>query len=271
MTRPILFLSDYGLEDEYVGVCHAVIARLAPDAPVIDLTHRLPPHDVLAGALTLAAVVPYGPEDAVYLAVVDPGVGTARRAVALEAGTVAIVGPDNGLLGEAAVALGGVRRAVQIVPERVSPWPVSDTFHGRDLFAPAAARLSAGGSLDQLGDAIDPTTIGRTWVGAPVVENGRVAATVIGVDRFGNLRLDARSRDLEQAGLSGDMDLLHHGATIPLRRVKTFAELGGDENGVLVDSSGWLSVVRNQASAAEALGMQPGDVVVLAPRNDTVG
>jgi S-adenosylmethionine hydrolase len=271
VTRPILFLSDYGLEDEYVGVCHAVIARLAPDAPVIDLTHRIRPHDVLAGALTLASVVHYGPEDAVYLAVVDPGVGTARRAVALEAGTVAMVGPDNGLLGEAAAALGGIRRAVQIAPERVSPWPPSHTFHGRDLFAPAAARLSAGGSLDQLGDAIDPATIGRTRVGAPLVENGRVAARVIGVDRFGNLRLDARPQHLEDAGLSGGMDLLLEGATIPLRQVDTFAEIQGDEYGLLVDSDGWLSVARNQASAAEALGLRVGNPVILAPPNDAVG
>jgi S-adenosylmethionine hydrolase len=271
VTRPILFLSDYGLEDEYVGVCHAVIARLAPDAPVIDLTHSIPAHDVLAGALTLATVVPYGPEDAVYLAVVDPGVGTARRAVALEAGGVAMVGPDNGLLGEAAVAQGGIRRAVQIVSQRVSPWPVSDTFHGRDLFAPAAARLSVGGSLEQLGDVIDPATIGRSWVGPPGVEYGRVSSTVIGVDRFGNLRLDARPRDLEQAALSGGMHLLHQGAATPIRQVNTFAELRGDEYGVLVDSGGWLSVVRNQASAADGLGMRTGDVVVLTPRNDAVG
>lgn len=271
MTRPILFVSDYGLEDEYVGVCHAVIARLAPDAPVIDLTHSIPAYDVLAGALTLAAVVPYGPEDAVYLAVVDPGVGTDRRAVALEAGGVAMVGPDNGLLGEAAVALGGIRRAVQIAPQRVSPWPVSYTFHGRDLFAPAAAHLSVGGSLDHLGDAIDPASVGRAWVGPPVVENGRVSSTIIGVDRFGNLQLDARPGDLEQAGLSGRMELLHRGGTTPLRRVDTFAELQGEETGVLVDSGGWLSVVRNRTSAAKGLGVRPGDVVVMTPRNDTVG
>ncbi|HEX2026043.1 MAG TPA: SAM-dependent chlorinase/fluorinase, partial [Actinomycetota bacterium] len=204
MSRPILFLSDFGVDDEYVGLCHAVIARVAPDVRVVDLHHGVPPQDVTTGALTLAHAAAYGPDDAVFLAVVDPGVGTRRRGVAVEAGSGVLVGPDNGVLALAADALGGARRAVALVPGRVVPWPVSRTFHGRDVFAPAAARLALGAALADVGDPIDTDTLSELLVGEPLVEMGRVATTVIGIDRFGNVRLGARPADLEVAGLAGD-------------------------------------------------------------------
>ena len=265
MTRPILFLSDFGLEDEYVGLCHAVIARVAPEAKVIDLHHGVPPHDVVTGARTLAQAVSYGPEDAVFLAVVDPGVGTRRRGVALQAGDALLVGPDNGILIEAALTLGGVTAGVELEARRVVPWPVSDTFHGRDVFAPAAARLAAGAELGEVGQGIDPSEL--TGVGlfaVPDVERGRVSTSVIGVDRFGNVRIGARPEDLAAAGVVADeLVLLRGGASVTVRRVQTYGALEPATVGLLVDSAGWLAVVRNGASAAEQLGLRPGDAVEL--------
>jgi S-adenosylmethionine hydrolase len=264
VSRPILFLSDFGVDDEYVGLCHAVIARVAPDARVIDLHHGVPPQDITTGALTLAQAVAYGPDDAVFLAVVDPGVGTRRRGVAVEAGPGMLVGPDNGVLALAAEAMGGPTRAVALVPGQVVPWPVSRTFHGRDMFAPAAARLAMGSPLNDVGDPIDPDTLSELRVGEPLVEPGRVATSVIGIDRFGNARLGARPADLEVAGIEGhELSLVRDGSPVPLRRVATYGELDPGSSGLLKDSAGWLAVVVNGASAAEALGLGRGDRVEL--------
>lgn len=259
-------MSDFGLDDEYVGLCHAVMARIAPDARVIDLHHGVPPQDVVAGALTLAQAVAYGPDGAVYLAVVDPGVGTRRRGIAAQAGSGTLVGPDNGVLALAAEALGGVRRAVALEPGRVVRWPVSDTFHGRDVFAPAAARLAGGAELDEVGAEIDVATLSELLVGEPLVEEGRVATTVMGVDRFGNVRLGARQEELEGADLDREsLTLSVAGRPVPVVRIRTFGELEPSAVGLLVDSAGWLAVVRNGASAAELLGMARGDTVELTP------
>lgn len=265
MSRPVLFLSDFGLEDEYVGVCHAVIARLAPGVPVIDLTHGVPPQDVMAGAVALASAVPYSPPEAVFLSVVDPGVGTERRAVAVEAGGAFLVAPDNGVIGLALVALGGARRAVVLDPARVSPWPVSTTFHGRDVFSPAAAALASGAELEDLGEPVDVAELSELMVGEPLVEAGRISTTVIGVDRFGNLRLGAGSRDLRAAGLDGQgvLELERAGGPVRLRRVVTFGDLDRGEAGVLVDSAGWVAVVSNMDSAAERVGLRRGDRAVI--------
>lgn len=265
MSRPVLFLSDFGLDDEYVGVCHAVIARLAPGVSVVDLTHGVPPQDVMAGAVALAGAVPYAPPEAVYLAVVDPGVGTERRGVAIEAGQAVLVAPDNGLVGLALVALGGARRAVVLDPARVSPWPVSATFHGRDVFSPAAAMLAAGAELGDLGEDVDVGELSELMVGEPLVEPGRISTTVIGVDRFGNLRLGASARDLQAAGLEDAvvLELERPGEPLTLRRVTTFGDLDQGEAGVLVDSAGWVAVVCNIASAAERVGLRRGDRAVI--------
>lgn len=270
-TRPVLFLSDFGLDDEYVGICHAVIARLAPGASVIDLTHGIPPEDVMAGAVALAGAVPYAPPEAVVLAVVDPGVGTERRGIAVEAGGLALVAPDNGLIGLALMALGGPERAVQLDPGRISPWPVSSTFHARDVFSPAAARLASGGSLDDLGESVDVGRLSELMVGEPLVEPGRISTTVIGVDRFGNVRLGAGAADLRESGLADEpvLALERGGAPVPLRRVRTFGDLPRDELGVLVDSAGWVAVVCNLGSAAERLGLGRGDRAVIT--RDGVG
>jgi hypothetical protein len=266
MSRPILFLSDFGLDDEYVGVCHAVIARLAPGARVIDLTHGVPPQDVMAGAVALASAVPYSPADAVYLAVVDPGVGTERRGIAVEAGEAILVAPDNGVVALALMALGGARWAVELDPARVSPWPVSSTFHARDVFAPTAAMLSAGAGLGDLGEGLEVGELSELMVGDPVVEPGRISTTVIGIDRFGNLRLGAGARDLREAGLEAAqvLELEGRGRRVTLRRVTTFGDLDRGETGALIDSAGWVAVVCNRASAADLVGLRRGDRAVLA-------
>ena len=197
--RPVTLLTDYGTADEFAGVVHAVIARIAPDARVIDLGHGIRRQDVVHGALVLARTLPYAPAG-VHVAVVDPGVGGPRRAVALRTAEEdrLLVGPDNGLLLPAAARFGGVAEAVEI---SASPWrlePVSATFHGRDLFAPVAARLAAGAPLADAGAPLDPADL--VALELPRAEVGEtVVATVAGVDAFGNVALHAHAADLAAA------------------------------------------------------------------------
>jgi S-adenosyl-L-methionine hydrolase (adenosine-forming) len=272
VTRPILFVSDFGLDDEYVGVCHAVIARVAPGVRVIDLRHGTPARDVTAGAMTLAVAVPYAPDDAVFLAVVDPGVGTTRRGVAVEAGGCFLVGPDNGVLAPAVAALGGPSRAVELELGRVVTWPVSDTFHGRDVFAPAAAMLAAGASLEDFGTAVDPSSLERVAIEPVAVEPGRLDAPVLGIDMFGNVRLSARTADLVAADLEGvGLRVRTPAGEWPARRVRTFGDLGEEELGLLVDSAGWLAVVRNGSRAANLLDVSPYDRVILSAEGRAIG
>src|SRR5689334_20373051 len=199
-ARPITFLSDYGLGDEFVGVVHGVIAGICPDAAVIDIAHGVPRQDVQAGALMLARALPYMPAG-VHLAVVDPEVGARRRAVALRCGDRLLVGPDNGLLIPAADRFGGVAEAVEI---SASPWrlePVSATFHGRDVFAPVAARLAAGEPLAGAGPPLDPGELVRLPRPVARAEPGVLAAAVTGADAFGNIALAADQGELAAAGL----------------------------------------------------------------------
>jgi S-adenosylmethionine hydrolase len=271
VARPILFLTDYGLADEFVGMCHAVIARLAPEVRVIDLSHGISPGDVLGGAVTLASAVPHSPQDAVYLAVVDPGVGTERRTVALDAGRGALVGPDNGVLALAAEALGGVDRAVEIDPSRVAPGPVSATFHGRDVFAPAAAVIASGGRLEELGSEFDPSSVARVAIDEPIVSAVRLETIALGVDRFGNVRLAARPGDLARAGLGDRFGVVRGDRRFTARMIRTFADLGPNELGLLEDSAGWLALVRNGSSAADALGCAPYDRIMLDREEGAIG
>jgi S-adenosylmethionine hydrolase len=263
MARSIVFLSDYGLEDEFVGICHAVIARISPASPVIDLTHAVPPQDVLRGAVVLARSIPYLPADAVVLAVVDPGVGTPRKPVAVETmqGGQLLVGPDNGLLSLAWEERGGVARAVEIAEPNVVLEPVSATFHGRDVFAPAAAHLAAGTRLSDLGPPVDPSSLVVASLPVAGVEPGRIDAEVLGVDRFGNVQLSAGLGDIERAGLAGSnrLRVLTRGGATAVRLAATFGDVAEGEFGLIVDSAGRLAVVLNRGSAAEALDVKPGD------------
>jgi S-adenosyl-L-methionine hydrolase (adenosine-forming) len=261
MSRPIVFLTDYGRSDAFVGICHGVMARIAPDARVVDLTHSIPRQDVLRGAVELARAVPFMPTDAVYVAVVDPGVGSDRRAVAVTAGASALVGPDNGLLSLAWDALGGVTEAVEISNPDVVLAPVSRTFHGRDVFVPAAAHLAAGRRLGDLGPAVDPASLERFDPPGPMVAPGAVGARVTATDGFGNVQLNATELDLDAAGVAGGPVLVVNGRRLP--RAGTFAELPEREPGLIVDSDGHLAIVVNRGNAAVMLGLAAGDAVVV--------
>src|SRR5437763_5297813 len=199
----VSFLSDYGLADEFVGVVKGVLRSLAPHAAVIDVCHEIPPHDVRAGGLALARSVQYLPPG-IVLAIVDPGVGTDRRAIAVEVGepgpddegTAVFVGPDNGLLASAVAMTGGARRAVSLTnPAYQLPAP-GGTFAGRDVFAPAAAHLCNGVELDELGEPVDPRTLLPGTLPLSRVEEGRVVAEVLWVDRFGNVQLNVDPDEL---------------------------------------------------------------------------
>ncbi|MGH2740819.1 MAG: SAM hydrolase/SAM-dependent halogenase family protein [Actinomycetota bacterium] len=266
MARTILFLSDYGRKDPYVGICHAVMARIAPEVRVVDLTHSILPQGIRGGAVTLADAARYGPEDAVYLAVVDPGVGTVRRPIAVAAGRGVLVGPDNGLLSLAWEVLGGPSGAWEIESPRVVLEPISETFHGRDVFAPAAAHVASGLAPDELGPAVDPGGLARIEPPVPKLEAGHLHCEVLGIDRFGNVQLSVRREHLERAGLLGsaDLEVRWSGRVSKFPHVRTFREAGEGAYATLVDSSGWLAMVQNMGNAAESLGIQVGDPVVVA-------
>jgi S-adenosylmethionine hydrolase len=256
--RWISFTTDYGLVDGFVAACHGVLARLAPHARVIDVTHQVPPGDIRHGAALLAATLPHLPA-AVHIAVVDPGVGTPRRAVAVQTAGGVLVGPDNGLLPWAADALGGVEVAVALTDPRWFAPVVSRTFHGRDIFAPVAARLSSGATVADAGPALDPADLIR--LPKPVVRGGEdwLEAEVLTVDRFGNLQLAAPGGQLARLPAR----LRVHGA--PAVRGETFADAAPGELVVLVDSAGYVAVATNGGSAAQRLGVAPGELVRVDP------
>ena len=255
----ITFTSDYGLEDHFVGVCHGVMARVAPGVRVLDVSHAVGAQDVRQGAMVLAQAVPYLPR-AVHLAVVDPGVGTGRGMVAVEAGGQVLVGPDNGLLVWAAEALGGVERAHALQNPAYRLGRVSRTFHGRDVFAPAAAQLAAGVELAELGPAVDPERLVRLERVAARVDGGRAAGRVVAVDHFGNLALDLRRDDLRLA--AGDAVEVRVGGRAH-RAVfgETFAAVPAGGLVLHEDSFGSLAVAVNLGRAADRLGAAPGDPV----------
>jgi S-adenosylmethionine hydrolase len=259
-ARPIVFLTDYGLADEFVGVCHGVMARIAPDARVIDLTHAIARQDVMKGALVLSRAAPFLPADAVYCAVIDPGVGSERRAVALETAAGALlVGPDNGLLSALWDVLGGVAGAVEIASPRVVLEPLSRTFHGRDMFAPAAAHLAAGMPLGEVGPTIAPAELATLELAAPMVTPGKVGSRVTGIDGFGNVQLNVTPAHLASAGIGPRISI--GGEEVPF--VGIFADLPERGLGLIVDSQGFLAIVVNRGSAAEALQLAEGAMIVL--------
>jgi S-adenosyl-L-methionine hydrolase (adenosine-forming) len=268
----ITFLSDYGREDEFVGVCHGVIARRCPQARVIDLTHAVPRHDVRAGALVLRAALPYMPSG-VQLAVVDPGVGAggaqARRALALrtrERGQL-LVGPDNGLLIPAAESLGGVAEAVDVGHSRERLEPVSATFHGRDIFAPVAAALAAGEGLGDLGEPVPIESIRAIELPTAQLYGGALTAHVLRTDIFGNLILDAQRAQLAALGAAAGepLSIAHAGARHAAVRGEAFADVASGELVVYEDAEGMVSLAVNRGSAAELLGAGSGDELVISP------
>jgi S-adenosyl-L-methionine hydrolase (adenosine-forming) len=266
VTRPITFLSDYGLADEFVGVVHGVIAGICPDARVIDLGHGVPRQDARAGAAMLARALPYV-APGVHLAVVDPEVGARRRALALRTAEQdrLLVGPDNGLLLPAAERFGGIAEVVEI---SASPWrlePVSATFHGRDLFAPVAARLACGAPLASAGAPVEPGELVTAELTQPRHEPGALVAHVVASDTYGNAMLDAVHRDLVESGLRlGDPVAARTGS----RRVRgvvarTFSDVAPGMLLLYEDASGSLALAVNGGDAAALLGVRAGDEVRL--------
>ncbi|MFL6143392.1 MAG: S-adenosyl-l-methionine hydroxide adenosyltransferase family protein [Labedaea sp.] len=258
----ISFTTDYGLEDGFVGACVGVIARIAPAARLIQVTHAVAPHDIRHGATVLAQTVPYLPP-AVHLAVVDPGVGTSRRPVVVVAPDALLVGPDNGLLLPAAEALGGVLSAYELTEPRYRLPAVSATFHGRDIFAPAAAHLAAGVLPHRLGPPVHPGTLARLKPPKTVASHGKLSTEVLGVDRFGNVQL---------AAAGSDLDGLAHTRAVHVRAGyrdaaailgRTFADAPAGIMVVLVDSAGHVALAVNGGSAAAELRCAAGDSIVL--------
>jgi S-adenosylmethionine hydrolase len=267
-ARPITFLSDYGLGDEFVGVVHGVIARVCPDARVIDLGHGVPRQDVRAGALMLARALPYVPAG-VHLAVVDPEVGAQRRAVALRtaADERLLVGPDNGLLVPAAERFGGVAEAVDISASSWRLEPISATFHGRDVFAPVAARLACGEPLASAGAPLEPGELVVLEQTRPRQEDDALVAHVVGTDGFGNVMLDAAHSDLMERGLKLGDPVAARAAGRRVRGVlaRTFSDVGLGALLVYEDAGGALSLAVNGGDAAALLGLRAGDEVRLEP------
>jgi S-adenosylmethionine hydrolase len=246
----VSFTTDYGTTDGFVAAVKGVIAGIAPDARVLDVTHHVPPQDVRRGAAVLAQTAPWFPP-AVHLAVVDPGVGTDRRGVAVVTARGVLVGPDNGLLLPAADALGGVTGAYELADPAYRLPAVSATFHGRDVFAPAAAHLCRGVEPSRLG----PPVADLVRLPPPTVHigPGEVRAEVLSVDGFGNVQLAAT----DLGGLAGSVRVQGQ----PARVARTFADVPAGELAVLTDSAGYVAVAVNRGDAAARLGLRPGATV----------
>ena len=261
----ISFLSDYGTVDEFAGVVRSVIRCIAPHVTVIDVCHEVPPHDVRAGSLTLVRAVQYL-APGVVLAVVDPGVGTGRRAVAVEAGEdgeAVFVGPDNGLLAGAVSMVGGAGRAVELTNDAYQLPAPGPTFAGRDIFGPAAAHLCNGVELTDLGPPVDPLSLRPGLIPLSRQEGQKLETEVLWVDRFGNIQLNVGPDDLES--FDDRVTLRWSGNVRSALRVDAYQDLGPGQLGLLVDSYGLMAVVLEQAPAADELGVKAGDALTLEP------
>ena len=264
----VTLLTDYGRDDDFVGVCHGVIRRIHPEAQIIDITHGLPRYAVRQGALVLRNTLPYMPVG-VHVAVVDPQVGTERRAVALGTGDGRIlVGPDNGLLSLAWQRCGGIEQAVDITrsPHRLEP--VSATFHGRDIFAPVAAHLAGGAELADAGDPLDPEVLAEVDLPQPRSESGALIAHALVVDRFGNVGLDVDHDHTAGTGitLGGSVEIEAAGERYIATYAQTFADVRPGELIVYEDAYRTLALAINRGDAAGTLGLQPDTEVRLRPR-----
>jgi hypothetical protein len=254
----VAFLTDFGLQDDFVGTCHGVIARIAPDARVIDITHGIEPQAVLQGAVVLRNTLPYMPVG-VHLAVVDPGVGSERRALALRTHDGRhFVGPDNGLLLLAAEEA-GIEAAHELADNRYRLAEVSRTFHARDIFSPAAAHLANGVPIAELGPALDPAGLVR--VELPDATPGH--ATVIVIDRFGNIATNLRRDHLPPAGARVEVRfaLDRYYALV----AETFADVASGELILYEDSYGMVTLAISNGNAARLTGAAVGDELRIEP------
>jgi S-adenosylmethionine hydrolase len=244
-----------------------VIKRIAPDVEIIDITHGIPPQHVLQGALVLASTVPYMPVG-IHVAIVDPGVGSERKPVALRGGDGRIyVGPDNGLLLVAAEGLGGVEQAVELANEAFMLTPVSHTFHGRDIFSPVAAHLAAGVELDELGSAVEPDALVRLELPAPQIGQARIRATALYVDRFGNIQLNLTSSDLERVGImpGTKVEVEFRFERYFAVAARTFADVRPGDIVLYEDAYRNIALAINSGNAAHMFSARVGQEVLLSP------
>jgi S-adenosyl-L-methionine hydrolase (adenosine-forming) len=255
----ISFTTDYGLDDGFVAACEGVIARIAPEARVLHVTHAIPAQDVRRGAAVLADTVPYLPAG-VHVAVVDPDVGTERRPVVVVAAGGLLVGPDNGLLVPAAERLGGVLAAYELREPVYRLESVSATFHGRDVFAPAAAHLLTGVPPERFGPAIEPGTLVRLPEPETVAAGGLITTEVRTVDHFGNIQLAATTEDLGRAGFEPGVRLRisYGGRSVVATAGRTFADVPAGQAVLYPDSAGRLTIAVNTGSATASLGTPTG-------------
>ncbi|WP_419918958.1 SAM hydrolase/SAM-dependent halogenase family protein [Candidatus Poriferisocius sp.] len=258
----VSFLSDYGLGDEFVGVVKSVIRSLAPEVVVVDITHDIAPHDVRAGGLALARSAQYL-VPGVVLAVVDPGVGGKRRAVAVEVGggTSVLVGPDNGLLAPAVAMVGGATRVVELTAEKYHLRSPGPTFAGRDVFAPVAAHLCSGVGLEDVGTPIPMHSLTPGVVPVSRTGGDRIDAEVLWIDRFGNLQLNLDPSDIDPMG--DVLRITAGGVGRNARRVNCFSDVSTGDLGILVDSYGLAAVAVNRGSAAMELNCKEGDSIIV--------
>src|SRR5918911_773537 len=263
MPRVITFLSDYGLEDDFVGVCHGVMARIAPEARVLDVAHGIPRHDIRSGALVLRRALPFFPAG-VHVAVVDPEVGAERRAVALRTAEEdrILVGPDNGLLLPAAKRFGGVVEAIEISRSKHRLEPTAATFHGRDVFAPVGAHLANGEPLAEAGEPLDAAQLVELEMPVARSEDGHLVAFA----RFGNVMLDIEHDQVGEHGLR-----LGHPVSVNDQEghyATTFADVPSGQLLLYEDSYRWLALAVNRGSAAEMLGLSLDDEVRIRPGSE---
>ncbi len=266
--RFVSFLSDYGSADEFVGVCKSVMLALAPELTVIDITHDVPAHDVKAGALVLVRAAQYLPEGGVVLAVVDPGVGTERRLVAVEVGPAILLGPDNGLLAPAVAMLGGAERVISLTNTQYQLPSPGPTFAGRDVLAPAVGHLAAGVALGELGEEVDAAGLVPGLVSLPQPDDGGgIAGEVWWVDRFGNCQLNIDPEELAaRGGAPGEpVEVRFRDEVRSARWVATYADAKPSELVLVVDSYGLTSLALDRKSAAEVCGLSVGSAVTLVP------
>jgi S-adenosylmethionine hydrolase len=259
----VSFLSDFGHQDEFVGVVKSVIRSLAPATTVIDLTHEITAHDIRAGSLALARAVPYV-ASGVVLAIVDPGVGSDRRAVAIEVagGEGVFVGPDNGLMAAAVALTGGAERSVALTNTKFHLDALGGTFAGRDIFGSVTGHLCNGVDLDELGDRIDPVTMVPGMI--PIAreeDDGSIVAEVLWVDRYGNVQLNVDAEEI--ARLGDPVSVAHGDKTRVVRRAAAYAAISPGDIGLVVDAYGLVSLCADRSSAAGALRLHPGDGVTL--------
>ncbi len=263
MTLPISLLTDYGLADEFVGVLKGVLTQIAPASRLLDVTHQVPAFDVRAGGLTLSRAIQYLP-DGVVLAVVDPGVGSARRAIAVSAGDMVLVGPDNGLLAPAVAMLGGATGAVVLDRTELHLPAPGPTFAGRDVFAPVAAHLATGSTLEEVGSPIDPAGLVPGMLSLSHREDDGIHAEVLWVDAYGNAQLNVDPDELATVTDGGDVVGLRIGEVRRTARCAPhFAAIRSGEIGLVTDSYGLVAVCLDRRSAADELGLAAGTQIVL--------